>query len=384
MLLGHDPQWLAGGEYWVRSGAIPEHYIERHPRSVEEAAGYDSLLDRLRPFMLNKRYSIKSRLAFLTGLVSVIVVAIVSIAAFSTVRYVLYQEIDRSMRSQAQQVVEAGFNFTESDIDAEGNYVPRFRPAWTNMELLIVPVEKANNHPSNDWQSGALSDAEMKVVHGDKDASFRSEGSRRLLAIRAEDGRVVVLSQDISSTQNMLNSLSVVLVLIGLTSSFLAVVSVMAIVSTGLQPLGRLRRAADYVTKTDDLRPIPVDGEDEIAVVATSFNNMLAALDRSRNQQRIFVADASHELKTPLTSLKANIELLMMVSRSETMQLPQEERESLEKDIIAQIDEMSILIYDMLDLAREDLQDAAPETVDYLKVVTSSLERVQRRRPDVL
>ena len=80
---------------------------------------------------------------------------------------------------------------------------------------------------------------------------------------------------------------------------------------------------------------------------------MLEALEASRVRQTQLVADAGHELKTPLTSLRTNVELLMMVSQSKSA-IPPEELESLSRDVIAQIEELSTLIGDLVDLARED------------------------------
>ncbi len=83
---------------------------------------------------------------------------------------------------------------------------------------------------------------------------------------------------------------------------------------TGLRPVGRLTEAAERVARTDDLRPIPVFGSDELARLTEAFNMMLRALAESRDRQARLVADAGHELRTPLTSLRTNVELLMASS----------------------------------------------------------------------
>ncbi|NTS21718.1 HAMP domain-containing protein, partial [Bacteroides fragilis] len=80
----------------------------------------------------------------------------------------------------------------------------------------------------------------------------------------------------------------------------LAIFAGMLVSKTGMQPISRLKRAADYVTQTNDLRPIEVVNNDEMAQLTVSFNQMLEALQQSRVQQAQFVADAGHELKTPL------------------------------------------------------------------------------------
>ena len=72
----------------------------------------------------------------------------------------------------------------------------------------------------------------------------------------------------------------------------------------------RLTAPSSEIARTEDLRPLPVEGDDEIARLATAFNQMLAALAASRDRQRQLVADAGHELRTPLTSLRTNLDLL--------------------------------------------------------------------------
>ena len=78
----------------------------------------------------------------------------------------------------------------------------------------------------------------------------------------------------------------------------------------GLRPVRRLTAAVEDIARTEELDPIPVEGDDEIARLATAFNAMLAALAASRDRQRQLVADAGHELRTPLTSLRTNLDLL--------------------------------------------------------------------------
>ena len=69
-----------------------------------------------------------------------------------------------------------------------------------------------------------------------------------------------------------------------------------------LRPVDRLTEAVEHVASTEDLTiRIPVEGTDEIARLAASFNAMTAALAGSRDRQQQLIADAGHELRTPLT-----------------------------------------------------------------------------------
>ena len=80
---------------------------------------------------------------------------------------------------------------------------------------------------------------------------------------------------------------------------------------TAIRPVTELTETAEHVASTRDLsRRIEAAGEDEVSRLASSFNTMLEALERSQRAQRQLVADASHELRTPLTSLRTNLEVL--------------------------------------------------------------------------
>ena len=152
---------------------------------------------------------------------------------------------------------------------------------------------------------------------------------------------------------------------------------------TGLRPVGRLTEAAERVARTDDLRPIPVYGSDELARLTETFNTMLRALTESRERQARLVADAGHELRTPLTSLRTNVELLMASMQPGAPRLPEGEMAELRTDVIAQIEELSTLVGDLVDLTREEAGGVVYEAIDMSEVIDRSLERARRRRNDV-
>ena len=110
---------------------------------------------------------------------------------------------------------------------------------------------------------------------------------------------------------------------------------------------------------------------------------MLRALAESRERQTRLVTDAGHELRTPLTSLRTNVELLMASMAPGAPRLPDEEMAGLRADVIAQIEELSTLVGDLVDLTRDDAGGIIHEPVDMSEVVDRSLERVRRRRNDI-
>jgi two-component system sensor histidine kinase MprB len=126
-----------------------------------------------------------------------------------------------------------------------------------------------------------------------------------------------------------------------------------------------------------------VFGSDELARLTEAFNTMLRALAESRERQARLVADAGHELRTPLTSLRTNVELLMASQAPGAPPLPDTEMAELRADVLGQIEELSTLVGDLVDLTRDDAGGVVHESVDMTEVVDRCLERVRRRRNDI-
>jgi len=182
----------------------------------------------------------------------------------------------------------------------------------------------------------------------------------------------------------VMTKLKWVLLAVGGIGVVIAAVAGGMVARTGLRPVGRLTEAAERVARTDDLRPIPVFGSDELARLTEAFNAMLRALAESRDRQARLVADAGHELKTPLTSLRTNVELLMASSSPGAQLIPESELSELRYDVIGQIEELSTLVGDLVDLTREDnAHGTSLEDIDMSEVIDRSLERVRRRRNDI-
>jgi two-component system, OmpR family, sensor histidine kinase MprB len=146
----------------------------------------------------------------------------------------------------------------------------------------------------------------------------------------------------------------------------------------GLRPVRRLTDAAEEIARTEQLDPIEVHGNnDEVARLARAFNAMLAALSASRDRQRQLVADAGHELRTPLTSLRTNLDLLTQADREGG--LSEASRAELLDDVRFQIEELTTLIGDLTELAREDPTRLALEEVDLAEITERAVQRVRRR-----
>jgi two-component system sensor histidine kinase MprB len=203
----------------------------------------------------------------------------------------------------------------------------------------------------------------------------------RVLAEPFGTGRAVQLAQPLTEVDSLLSRLRLILALLDLASIVIAALLGRVVAGAAVLPLKRLTQATEHVALTQDLSGrIKSVGQDEIGRLARSFNSMLDALERSMSAldasvhaQRQLVADASHELRTPITSLRTNIEILQ---QAEDMELP--DRRRLLGDVVEQIEELTLLMNDLIELARGEQPYGAAEDVRLDQVVGAVVERARR------
>ena len=121
---------------------------------------------------------------------------------------------------------------------------------------------------------------------------------------------------------------------------------------------------------------LDAEGHDEVARLGAAFNRMLSALERSVGAQRQLVADASHEFRTPLTSIRANAELL---ARGKTSG---QEHDAIARAVVDQVDELDGLVSDVIELALDGDAETRFEDVRLDMLVASEVERMRRHAPD--
>jgi two-component system, OmpR family, sensor histidine kinase MprB len=183
--------------------------------------------------------------------------------------------------------------------------------------------------------------------------------------------------QSTESIERTLDRLGFVLFLVGVGGIVSAAIIGLAVARSALIPVRRLSAAAEHIARTDELKPIEVTGDDELASLASSFNDMVASLAASRERQMRLVADAGHELRTPLTSLRTNLELLDQADRRGG--LSPEQRQEIFADATAQVEELSTLVGDLVELARDEPVERPPEPLDFSDIATRAVDRVRRR-----
>jgi two-component system, OmpR family, sensor histidine kinase MprB len=171
----------------------------------------------------------------------------------------------------------------------------------------------------------------------------------------------------------------VLLLVIGGAGILLAALLGLLVARTTLAPIGRFTRQTEGIAmnpeRIEDER-LDVLGSDELARLARTFNRTLDALERSVQAQRNLVADASHELRTPIATIRANLQLM----RDEELLSP-DDRAGLRADVIEELDELTALVSDVVELARGNKPSGERADVRLDSVVRDAVERARRRAP---
>ncbi|MFI5271466.1 MAG: sensor histidine kinase [Ktedonobacterales bacterium] len=169
----------------------------------------------------------------------------------------------------------------------------------------------------------------------------------------------VVVAKPVDDTGRTLDTLRHILIIGVILAVIFTSLGGWLIARSGLRPIAAVTRTAKAISRnaqgTGLGRRVDYRGpRDEVGELAETFDQMLAALERVANAQRRFVADASHELRAPLTTIKGSLELLQRAR-----DLPEAEREAAIEDAYAEAERMAGLVNDLLLLARVDASGAS-------------------------
>ena len=325
------------------------------------------------------RRSLASRVALLTTMAVGASIAVMALGAFMVMRMQLQSSLDESLLNRATKAAES-----TALAQATAQDVPAWMLGAADVRVIFITAERgvsADNVPTF-----TLGKPELAVAAGRSPSSIRTvadkDGARyRVATVPAGSGQALVLAQALESQDRTLRKLGTVMLVSGGLGILAAALSGWAVATNGLRPVRRLTRSVERNAVTEDLTPLPVGGDDEIARLATAFNQMLGALTASRDRQRRLVADASHELRTPLTSLRTNLDLLAQADTDGG--LPAEARRELLDDVRGQIEELTTLVGDLVMLARDEQHEATVTSLDLADVVERAVTRVRRRAPGV-
>jgi two-component system sensor histidine kinase MprB len=328
----------------------------------------------------------RRRLALLSASAIAITVVGSAIAVYAIVREQLHDDVVEQLQARAA-IHEARDYANIGQLSPLGEGGPDIPEPPTLPRLIAADGRVlAARYPRLAYP---VSTAAVAVAKGERASSVEElafgDDRLKVLTVGAGRGRALQLAQSLESTDATLHRLLLVLLGVSAAALLIAPLVGLAVAGGALRPVRRLTRAADDIARTGDLEPrIDVRGRDELASLAASFNAMLDRLagmvetvERARRAQRQLVADASHELRTPLASLRANVELLALGAGEAA------DRDALLRDVVQQLDGLTMLVTQLVDLAREDLREPEREPVALHDVVGEEIARLRQNYPHV-
>ncbi|MEJ7796446.1 MAG: HAMP domain-containing protein, partial [Nocardioides sp.] len=290
------------------------------------------------------RRSLASRVTLLTTMAVGVAVTVVALGAYMTARMQMESQLDAALLDRAQAAA-ASDSFSPLTGEIE---LPSWALGAADIRIAFYR-EDGTAYILDQGPYLRLGNPELEVSRGDTDSSIRTvragNEAYRVVAVPTNaDGLALVIAQSLNEQDRVLSRLGFVTLIFGIVGVLAAGIAGWGVARNGLRPVRRLTSSVETIARTEDLTPLPVEGDDEIARLAAAFNQMLTALDASRDRQRQLVADAGHELRTPLTSLRTNVDLLTQADEASSGQLAPEARAELLDDIRGQIDELTTLI----------------------------------------
>jgi signal transduction histidine kinase len=294
------------------------------------------------------RLSLRARLILIgvTGVAAALVLG--GLLLVSALRLVLVHTVDDGARQTARNVAQL--------IDAGS--LPDPIPTAGAQYVQVLDDRSAVRAASigADRMAPLLTAAELRQARAGRVVVVGGErlglgGELHVVAIAAGFGtgsRTVVVAAPVREVGQSLATVRTAMLIAG--PLLLGVLAVLAwrVVGWTLRPVEELRAGAEEISASHSGRlPVPA-GDDEVHRLAVTLNRMLDRLESARVRQRVFVADAAHELRSPIASLRTQLEVADRLG--EPAPTP---------DLRAEVDRLARLVDDLLLLARADEGDPA-------------------------
>ncbi len=348
--------------------------------------------------------SLRTRIAAAAGLAVAVVVLVAAAAIYVGVRAELRGEVDSSLRDRAGLFVQLADGQRRGDgpgapgpadggpgqaqpggRESPDGRIPAPRPepfgGPEGVAQLVLPSGQVLRRAGTD--EAIPVDARARAIaargSGEDLTDTTVNGTHlRVLTRGAGDRGAVQLARPLDEVDRQLDRVVLVLLLVGAAGVALGAALGALVARAALAPVSSFtRRTEELAADGDTSQRIHTERTDELGRLARTFNTTLDALERSVEAQRHLVADASHELRTPIASLRANIQTLEHAER-----LPAAELGSLRADILQELDELTSLVADIVELARGAKPDELVDDVRVDEIVEQVAARARARAPD--
>lgn len=331
---------------------------------------------RLPRLNLHWRLSIRWRLSLWYTSVLAATLALFGLLLYVLLAAQLFQSVDDHLVRQAQH---AAGTLMPHGMMMDRNIIAFASPDTVTL-LFTADGEVVASTTARPSPPPQVELARLSVVTGKPQLRTVDRTWRVWVGPLSPDSEVFLqVATSLVTVHHTLRHFAMWLIGVGLLAILLAILVGLLVAESALQPLSVMTETARAIAAGRGFhRRIEVPNRgDELSQLATTFNEMLASLAEAYDAQQRFVADASHELRAPLTVIRGNLDLL--ASEQQPGLSPEERREVL-ADTQAEAERMSRLIDDLLALARADAgATIAQEPVELDRLLVETLRPYQRR-----
>jgi two-component system, OmpR family, sensor histidine kinase MprB len=321
--------------------------------------------------------TLRGRLALVAAGSILAAMALFTTVTVVVVRHELRSSLDQALRTRAQQVAQlavsapavltspgaletpvSGRQIAVEVLDARGRIIARSLTLGASLLPEDRVARAALTHGTAAYES-------IRIIG----RSFRLYAAPIADAGGPAAGGAVLVASDTTDISNTVAHLGLVLGLIGAGVALLGALAAAILTRRGLRPLGQLATAAGEIERTaDPSRRLPEPAStDEISQLTGVLNRMLSALEGAREGERRFLADASHELRTPVTTLLGNVEYAA--------------RHGVDDELLAElragVARLARLVDDLLVLERAEDAEAELEPVALDQLVRAAVDSHQ-------
>ena len=295
-----------------------------------------------------RRRGLRARVTMIAALALIVAFILIDLLLFNALRVSLTRSVDDTARSDADQVA----------LLLNGGHLPDPVPVAPDITIQVLDSygDIKNASPGADRMVPIVSFAQAQALaHGTgamlvQGAPFDMPSLLRVVVVRADGGYLVLAAVPFSEASGSLNVVARALVIVTPLLFVAFTGAIWLVTGSTLRPIGALRRGAAQVTVTGVPADLPVpEARDEVRLLAVTLNDMLSRLAAAQQRQRALVSDTAHELRSPIASIRAQLEVALDFPDGQDWA-------TTAQDVHADVLRLARLAEDLLLLARLDEQ----------------------------
>jgi len=301
-------------------------------------------------------FHFKKRIAIFNTIAVAITTFIVFVVIYYVVSFSSFQHLDNDIKAEMEEVFN-NINWENDSIQI--NKMPEWDEA-EHQQIEVNPtfIQIVNIDGKAIFKSINLQDDYLLIHPNNNKTSFYNttintqkirQGQFPIINKNKKTIGYLTIGVSQEESSSVLHNLFIVLSFTYLILVFVLYLIMYYVASKAIKPVQKLIQSASQINESNISSRLPLpNNKDEIYKLATTFNDLLNRIENSIEQQKQFTADASHEMRTPLTIIKGTLEVLLRKERT------REQYEKKINEVITQTDRLSYLFDQLLQLARAE------------------------------